>query len=79
MTPRNVSLRSMILGVGLDIVHLPRIASLVARRGPVRLARRILSSKELAAWSPDSPEALRFLAVRYVQNVHFIRSRSYTE
>ncbi|KAL5508137.1 hypothetical protein ACEPAH_5755 [Sanghuangporus vaninii] len=55
----------MILGVGLDIVHLPRIASLIARRGPERFARRILSQKELAEWGPTKPDSLRFLAVRF--------------
>ncbi|KAI8149424.1 4'-phosphopantetheinyl transferase [Fennellomyces sp. T-0311] len=37
----------MILGIGVDIVHLPRIASLVARKGRTRLAKRILSPSEL--------------------------------
>lgn len=37
----------MILGIGVDIVHLPRIASLITRRGPERLAKRILSQEEL--------------------------------
>lgn len=35
-----------ILGIGVDIVHLPRIAALVARRGRDPLARRILSQEE---------------------------------
>ncbi|KAI9256494.1 4'-phosphopantetheinyl transferase [Phascolomyces articulosus] len=37
----------MILGIGIDIVHLPRIASLITRRGRTHLAKRILSPKEL--------------------------------
>ncbi|KAI9316613.1 4'-phosphopantetheinyl transferase [Dichotomocladium elegans] len=36
----------MILGIGVDIVYLPRIAGLVARRGRGPLARRILSPVE---------------------------------
>lgn len=36
----------MILGIGVDIVHLPRIAALIKRRGPQVLAKRILSSHE---------------------------------
>ncbi|KAI7854398.1 4'-phosphopantetheinyl transferase superfamily [Circinella umbellata] len=36
----------MILGIGVDIVHLPRITSLVTRRGRLPLAKRILSLKE---------------------------------
>lgn len=55
----------MILGIGQDIVHLPRIAALVARRGPERFAHRILSRKELDGWKPQSRDSLRYLAVRY--------------
>ncbi|KAI8069841.1 4'-phosphopantetheinyl transferase [Gilbertella persicaria] len=36
----------MIIGIGVDIMHLPRITALVARRGHDKLARRILSQKE---------------------------------
>lgn len=35
-----------ILGIGVDIVHLPRIAALIARRGREPLAKRILSPDE---------------------------------
>ncbi|KAI8065596.1 4'-phosphopantetheinyl transferase [Gongronella butleri] len=38
----------MILGIGIDIVHLPRIARLVGSRGRDRFARRILSEQEHA-------------------------------
>ncbi|EJD01323.1 4'-phosphopantetheinyl transferase [Fomitiporia mediterranea MF3/22] len=55
----------MILGVGIDIVHLPRIASLVARRGSERLAQRILSPRELPHWRLESKDAVRYLAVRF--------------
>lgn len=48
-----------IIGIGIDIVHAPRIASLVARRTPTKLATRILSPSELREWaalsSPTSP------------------------
>jgi holo-[acyl-carrier protein] synthase len=37
----------MILGIGVDILHLPRLSSLVIRRGREKLAKRILSKKEL--------------------------------
>ncbi|CAO3630880.1 unnamed protein product [Mucor hiemalis] len=37
----------MILGIGVDIVHLPRIAALISRRGHDKLAKRILSESEL--------------------------------
>ncbi|KAG2230717.1 4'-phosphopantetheinyl transferase [Thamnidium elegans] len=36
----------MIIGIGVDIVHLPRIASLMSRRGSNKLAKRILSQQE---------------------------------
>ena len=44
-----------IIGVGIDIVHTPRIASLVARRTPMKLATRILSPSELREWQTLSP------------------------
>ncbi|KAF8313495.1 4'-phosphopantetheinyl transferase [Clavulina sp. PMI_390] len=57
----------MILGVGVDILHLPRIEALVARRGLVPLARRILHPEEHDAFDKlDQPSRqLRFLAVRW--------------
>ncbi|KAI9487507.1 MAG: 4'-phosphopantetheinyl transferase [Benjaminiella poitrasii] len=36
----------MILGIGVDIVHLPRIAAIVHRRGKDKFAKRILSPIE---------------------------------
>ncbi|ORX50173.1 4'-phosphopantetheinyl transferase [Hesseltinella vesiculosa] len=36
----------MILGIGIDIVHVPRIVQLVSRRGRERFAKRILSQQE---------------------------------
>lgn len=57
-----------ILGIGVDLVHVPRIVSLIKRRGSGRLASRILSQEELARWkeipSNDEPRSVRFLAVR---------------
>ena len=44
-----------ILGIGIDVVHTPRIASLVARRTPTKLATRILSSSELREWEALFP------------------------
>jgi len=43
------------IGVGIDILHIPRIASLVARRTPTKLATRILSPSELREWETLSP------------------------
>ncbi|KAF5387853.1 hypothetical protein D9615_000355 [Tricholomella constricta] len=57
-----------ILGVGVDIVHIPRIAALLQRRGS-RLASRILSREELSQWESlppsDVSRQVRFLAVRW--------------
>jgi holo-[acyl-carrier protein] synthase len=39
-----------IIGVGIDIVHARRIASLVVRRTPTKLASRILSRREFQEW-----------------------------
>ena len=39
-----------IIGVGIDIVHIPRIVSLVVRRTPAKLAARMLSPSELSEW-----------------------------
>ena len=46
-----------IIGIGIDIVHAPRILSLVSRRTPSRLATRILSPSELQQWKKTSPPA----------------------
>ncbi|KAI9001255.1 4'-phosphopantetheinyl transferase [Trametes punicea] len=59
----------VILGIGADILHAPRILRLIERRGPINLASRILSEEELCAWQaiPPAHEArrVRFLAVRW--------------
>jgi holo-[acyl-carrier protein] synthase len=44
-----------IIGIGIDIVHTPRVASLVARRTPRKLATRILSPRELREWEKMAP------------------------
>src|ERR1700753_2147139 len=49
-----------IIGVGIDIVHAPRIASLVIRRTPTKLANRILSRREFQEWEMiSSPISIR--------------------
>ena len=64
-----------ILGIGVDIVHVPRIIRLLERRTPTRLAHRILSEKELSVWnelpSEDEARRMRYLAVRYVLRVEY--------
>ena len=56
----------MILGVGLDIVQLSRIASLIARRGPQRFANRILSQRELLDWMPDNADSIHGILIKLV-------------
>ncbi|KAK0453557.1 4'-phosphopantetheinyl transferase [Armillaria borealis] len=56
----------MILGIGVDVVHVPRIAVVIARRGPERFAQRILSNEELQSWKTiHEGDRSRFLAVRW--------------
>ncbi|KAF8558905.1 4'-phosphopantetheinyl transferase [Imleria badia] len=54
-------------GIGVDLLHVPRMAALVRRRGAGRIASRILSSTERSAfcrlWSDE--ETMRFLGVRW--------------
>ena len=58
-----------ILGIGVDIVHLPRILALLNRRSPDRFAFRILSTTEYDQWHAlqisDAQDRAQFLAVRY--------------
>jgi len=58
-----------ILGIGVDLVYSPRIASLLNRRKPGRLASRILSLEEIFHWealqASDDACRVRFLAVRW--------------
>ncbi|KZT72647.1 4'-phosphopantetheinyl transferase [Daedalea quercina L-15889] len=58
-----------ILGIGVDVLHVPRIAALVQRKSATRLASRILSPPELVTWNSipaaDVTRRLRFLSVRW--------------
>ncbi|KAF8528068.1 4'-phosphopantetheinyl transferase superfamily [Hysterangium stoloniferum] len=56
-----------VLGVGTDILLLPRIASIVKRRSPERFARKILCPEEYGRWHSirTESERERFLAVRW--------------
>lgn len=44
-----------IIGIGIDIVHVPRIVSLVCRRTPAKFAARILSPSEFTEWQTLFP------------------------
>ena len=59
-----------IIGIGVDVVSIPRIAALARRKSPDRLAKRILSATEREAWlaipQTDETKKVRFLAVRCV-------------
>lgn len=61
-----------ILGIGIDILHLPRLISLLSRRGSEAFATRILSSQELRTFEwlaeqhgeDDTKRIAQFLGVR---------------
>lgn len=57
------NLEPMIVGVGVDILHFPRLQSLVSRRGRDALAKRILHPSEFAQFVV-AEDKNRFLAVR---------------
>lgn len=40
-----------ILGIGVDLVHIPRIAALISRRTEAKFAAKILSRVEYAQWN----------------------------
>ncbi|KAG0709562.1 4'-phosphopantetheinyl transferase [Suillus ampliporus] len=61
-----------ILGIGVDILHLPRLIGLLNRRGSEAFATRILSSQELRSLEllteqheGKSDSTARFLGVRW--------------
>jgi len=58
-----------VLGIGVDVLHVPRIVDLIKRRTAKRLALRILCEDEFAAWESisgkDHARRTRFLAVRF--------------
>ena len=65
-----------ILGIGVDVVHVPRILALLNRRRPDRFASRILSTTEYGQWqalqmSDDIQDRVQFLAVRYIKTVGY--------
>ena len=54
-----------IRGIGVDILHLPRISTLISRRGKEAFAKRILSPEEWQEFrGKGDNEAVRYLAVR---------------
>lgn len=58
-----------IYGIGVDLLHVPRMALLLNRRGANKIASRILSPSERSAFCQlwqDSGSATQFLGVRYV-------------
>lgn len=63
------SVTMTIHGIGVDLLHVPRMAALINRRGADRIASRILSPPERSAFGRLRPEqgvVTRFLSVRYV-------------
>lgn len=74
--PKQTTAR-MLLGIGVDIVHLPRIAAIVKRQAGHKFAHRILSANELEQWNRlpdhDVQKQVRFLAVRSVYSLFALR------
>ncbi|ORX39959.1 4'-phosphopantetheinyl transferase superfamily [Kockovaella imperatae] len=59
---------STVLGVGIDIVSLPRIQEVIRRRGADAFVKKICSSAELDAWKSKArgdADQLRFLSSRW--------------
>ncbi|KAI0080732.1 4'-phosphopantetheinyl transferase [Panus rudis PR-1116 ss-1] len=59
-----------IIGVGVDVLYVPRLSALIKRRSATKLATRILSSSEHVHWQSDIAASTlqlqtRFLAVRW--------------
>ncbi|TFK43597.1 4'-phosphopantetheinyl transferase [Crucibulum laeve] len=57
-----------ILGIGIDLVHIPRISAILFRNKAERFATRILSEREFSEWQNLSDEdsvRAKFLAVRW--------------
>ncbi|GAA5950574.1 hypothetical protein JCM3765_000535 [Sporobolomyces pararoseus] len=60
----------MLLGIGVDLLHLPRLRALLNRRTPHQLGSRILSQPELddfqtGALAEDRTKAENYLALRW--------------
>ena len=68
-----------ILGIGVDVLHVPRIARLLDGKTANRFARRIMSDKEFPVWDAipltDHSRRARYLAVRYVNSVTITNGR----
>ncbi|CAO3640200.1 unnamed protein product [Cunninghamella blakesleeana] len=63
----------MILGIGVDIVHIPRIKKLINRNGADPFARRILSAKEYEEYLEKFSKELN--PIQQKQQVLFLGSR----
>lgn len=55
-----------VLGIGIDLLHIPRFRAVLARRGQAKMVQRILTAKEREEYQTLSEDAhrLRFLGVR---------------
>ena len=64
------------LGIGIDLLHLPRIAALISRRGAAKFAKRVLSDGEAEVFTTSQSvptfDMVRFLAVRCVHSYQMI-------
>lgn len=64
----------MLLGLGVDLLSLPRLEALIARRGARRLADRICSSRELVGFE-SLPKKHADAATLRAQELRFLAAR----
>ena len=62
----------MLLGIGTDIVHVPRVERLLERFGE-RFPRRILTERELRDFA-RAPSPARFIAKRFAAKEAFVKA-----
>ncbi|KZW03966.1 4'-phosphopantetheinyl transferase [Exidia glandulosa HHB12029] len=56
----------MLLGIGTDVLHFPRLVNLISRRSEAQLARRVLGASELEQFAAlDASRRVRLLAVSW--------------
>ncbi|CAO3595742.1 unnamed protein product [Absidia cylindrospora] len=65
----------MILGIGVDIVHFPRIVKLISRTGREPFARRILSPKEYEEFFQLYPQRKVLDALQQERQIRYLGSR----
>ncbi|KAI7870234.1 4'-phosphopantetheinyl transferase superfamily [Spinellus fusiger] len=65
----------MILGIGVDLLRLPRMSLLIAKRGREGLARRILSEEEYSVFKEKFPTVPSLDQVQQERQLMFLAKR----